>query len=118
MRDKNNAKWLPFVAAVVLSLSLAGCSSSETAPADESTGVQGEAEIALVQERYGDCLASLEVQGDFVFTPKPEIEGAGEVLITSPGLVMVWNTGLSKTGDILTFPADEETITALESVGC
>jgi hypothetical protein len=42
----------------------------------------------------------------------------GKVVVTAPGLILVWDVGVGNTGDVLTFPADEETAAALESVGC
>jgi hypothetical protein len=70
-------------------------------------------------ERYADCFADLETQG----TPSYEENPAGTsrdglVLITAPGKILTFGVGTAAGGAKLTAPFDEETVNALESVGC
>jgi hypothetical protein len=74
--------------------------------------------ISLVKERYAECLALFEIQGDFIFTPSARVPGLGEVMAVAPGQILVWDVGYDKTGGILTIPADSSTTQALASVGC
>jgi hypothetical protein len=121
---------------VVLGLVLAGCgvgepasdepadTPAETTPAETSPADAGLPEgadpAAQVSENYADCLSALGGTGEAVYAPGPGdgSQSVGQVVVTAPGLILVWDVGVGNTGDVLTFPADEETVAALESVGC
>jgi hypothetical protein len=66
---------------------------------------------ALVVERYGDCLAELEATD-------PEVDGAGDVTSMVSGGLLEWEVETSDSGDVLTVPADDFTVSTLASVGC
>jgi hypothetical protein len=88
-----------------------------TTPA-EPTASPGADPAALVAsaERYGECLADLGVEDEPTTGP-----ATGNLVVTvehGEGRTLTWNVAVGNTGDILTFPADDETIAALESVGC
>jgi hypothetical protein len=87
--------------------------SSETSRADFA--------IETVKERYAECFAELDLQGNFVYTEmtgEGTAEELGEVLITIPGGILTFRTGYADGGAFLTVPLDEETTQILERVGC
>jgi hypothetical protein len=87
--------------------------SSETSRADFA--------IETVKERYAECFAELDLQGEFVYRETPD-EGTakdlGEVLITIPGGILTFDTGYAEGGAFITIPSDSETTQILEGVGC
>lgn len=122
------------IAAVAAVLLLAGCTASpssdpEVAPTDapivESPSPEATEEApaedyaALVQERFGDCLAALNVTDPLVFTAGGDgTQQLGTVLGQTEGLLLTFSVGESNTGAIITVPADDATTTALGTVGC
>jgi len=113
------------VSLALLSGVLAGCAApsqdlpaeNQGSPVPQATLDSAQA-ISLVMERYGDCLALFEIQGELAFTRSERVAGLGEVLAVAPGQLLIWDVGYDKTGGILTVPADESTSQALASVGC
>lgn len=97
------------IAALALLVPLAACSSPdpEPTPAPEDVDPAG-----LVSERYSDCLADLEA------TDPVTADDGTTVTATIEGAILTWNVGTANTDDVLTVPADEATIAALETVGC
>jgi hypothetical protein len=107
-------------AVLTLLFVLGGCSTTSTEPdapvataaKPDATGLPSEAEvIKTITERYGDCITALKAS-------KVSHATGNSYISTAEGVVLTWNAGISKTGALLTFPADTETITALETVGC
>lgn len=89
---------------MVLVGALAACGGGDDAP-EEPDGA------ALVAERYGDCLAELEATD-------PELDAAGDVTSMVSGGMLEWKVETSDSGDVLTVPADDFTVSTLATVDC
>jgi hypothetical protein len=75
------------------------------------------AALVASADRYGECRADLGVEDEP--TTGPGLTGNLVVTVEDgEGRTLTWNVAVGNTGDILTVPADDETIAALESVGC
>jgi hypothetical protein len=136
MKREHNAMPKRILAAMaVTSLAAVGCGGGSeratdtattpvvTEPAIESTTEPAAspsvdpAALVASADRYGECLADFGVEDEP--TTGPGLTGNLVVTVEDgEGRSLTWNVAVGNTGDILTVPADDETIAALESVGC
>lgn len=88
--------------------------SSNSKPTSGASAVNATADTSkanqLVAERYADCLSALKAT--------PPVMSGIQVTSRARGVTLTWGVGVSKTGTVLTPPANQATTALLESTGC
>lgn len=110
-------------ALMIFSLGISGCSagdtgespsptptalesgSSEASPTETVLPPEAIESIEAVKANFGDCIAALGEPGEYTYRSKSSPEGAGTVVFESESRILVWDTGLSNTGALLTMPS-------------